>query len=91
MQQSKDHTMKKLIVALIRVYQTCSTYIWHARCRFYPSCSEYTAQAITHKGIVTGILLGITRMLKCHPFHPGGYDPVAETETKTFYNGEIDS
>jgi len=46
------------------------------KCRFYPSCSEYTLEAIEHKGAFPGILKGIARILRCNPMFPGGYDPV---------------
>lgn len=46
------------------------------RCRFYPSCSNYAAEAITEYGNIKGGLMAVKRLLKCHPFHEGGYDPV---------------
>ena len=46
-------------------------------CRFYPTCSEYAVQAIEKKGVTIGTWLAVRRLLKCHPFHPGGFDPVS--------------
>lgn len=45
-------------------------------CRFYPTCSQYSIEAIQKFGVVKGVGLAVIRILKCHPFHPGGYDPV---------------
>jgi putative membrane protein insertion efficiency factor len=45
-------------------------------CRFYPTCSQYSKQALEKYGLIKGILFTVLRLLKCHPFHPGGYDPV---------------
>jgi putative membrane protein insertion efficiency factor len=62
--------------ALIRVYQYTLSPLLGPSCRFYPSCSEYAHQAITRHGPFRGLLLALKRILRCHPFHPGGVDPV---------------
>ncbi len=68
--------IQTVFVALIRVYQyTLSPFLGPA-CRFHPSCSEYAYQAIMRHGAFRGLLLAIKRILRCHPFHPGGVDPV---------------
>jgi putative membrane protein insertion efficiency factor len=54
-----------------------------ARCRFYPTCSAYAVTAITTHGPVRGLGLAIWRLLRCHPFHPGGYDPVPPRRVRT--------
>jgi len=71
--------LQSLLLALIRVYQLTLSPMLGARCRFEPSCSRYTAGAITRFGALRGGWLGLKRIGKCHPFHPGGYDPVPET------------
>ena len=67
--------VKKFLLKIINIYQFFSK-LTPPVCRFYPTCSEYMKQAIVKYGIFKGIFLGIKRILKCHPFHPGGYDPV---------------
>jgi putative membrane protein insertion efficiency factor len=62
--------------ALIRVYQYTLSPLLGPSCRFYPSCSEYAHQAIRRHGPFRGMLLALKRILRCHPFHPGGVDPV---------------
>lgn len=69
--------MRYIIIFLIRVYQKFAFFIRINVCRFYPSCSEYMAQSIIKKGIIKGITNGGLRILRCNPFHPGGYDPVS--------------
>ncbi len=68
--------MKKAAVLVIRLYQLILSPILGGQCRFTPSCSTYTREAITKYGLVKGVFLGGRRLLKCHPFHPGGVDTV---------------
>jgi putative membrane protein insertion efficiency factor len=67
----------------IRFYQRCVSPFTPPSCRFYPSCSHYTYGSIQRFGLWRGGWLGLKRICKCHPFHPGGYDPVPELETST--------
>jgi hypothetical protein len=62
-------------VLVVRGYQRLVSPFLPSRCRFAPTCSEYAAQAITQHGIVRGVGLAVRRLARCHPFHPGGYDP----------------
>jgi len=72
--------MSKLLIFLVRVYQlTLSPFLGNA-CRFYPSCSSYFEEAVRQWGAARGTLLGVRRLCKCHPFHPGGIDPVPGRE-----------
>ena len=71
--------MKKVIIFLIKLYKKYISNIFHfcgIDCKFYPTCSEYTMQAVQKYGIIKGIYLGIKRILKCNPFSKGGYDPL---------------
>lgn len=68
--------MKWLIKKLIRGYQLAISPLLGQRCRFYPTCSQYTLEAVEIHGVLRGLWLGICRVAKCHPFHPGGVDPV---------------
>ena len=69
--------LKWCCLKLIKIYQFFSR-LTPANCRFQPTCSSYTYQAIERFGALKGIYLGIKRISKCHPFHEGGYDPVPE-------------
>jgi uncharacterized protein len=68
--------MKRAILFTLRQYKHFISPLLGHNCRFYPTCSTYTYQAIEKYGLIKGIFLGIKRILKCHPFHPGGIDPV---------------
>jgi len=68
--------MKKLLLFLVRVYQYALRPSLGAHCRFYPSCSEYASGAIERYGALKGLSLAARRIARCHPYHPGGYDPV---------------
>lgn len=68
--------MKSLFIQLIRFYQKCISPMMPPTCRFQPTCSQYGIEAIQHHGIVKGTWLTIKRILRCHPFSKGGFDPV---------------
>lgn len=68
--------IRRIALLMVRFYQRVISPILPKSCRFYPTCSEYTYQAIEKYGAIRGIYLGIKRILKCHPFHPGGNDPL---------------
>ena len=68
--------MKLLLLALIRIYQYAISPFIGRRCRFFPSCSEYTVEALQKYGALKGTRLGLKRISRCHPWNPGGFDPV---------------
>lgn len=71
--------MKKIFIFIINVYKKYISPIFHKLgfdCKYYPTCSEYTKQAIEKYGVIKGCCLGIKRILKCNPFSKGGYDPL---------------
>lgn len=67
---------RRTIAMLIRGYQRVISPALPPSCRFTPSCSQYTLEAVERYGVVRGGWLGARRIVRCHPFHPGGYDPV---------------
>ncbi|MEQ1948490.1 MAG: membrane protein insertion efficiency factor YidD [Bryobacteraceae bacterium] len=68
--------MRTLAIALLRIYKRVISPCLPSACRFHPTCSEYMAQAIEKHGVMRGIGMGTKRLLRCHPFHEGGFDPV---------------
>lgn len=70
--------LEHLIKGLIRTYQVLISSWMPPRCRFYPTCSQYMLQAVDRFGPFRGTLMGLRRLLRCHPFNEGGYDPLPE-------------
>ena len=68
--------MKTAILLLIKTYRRFSSPLFPPSCRFQPTCSQYALEAIATHGTIKGGWLAISRIGRCHPFHPGGYDPV---------------
>jgi putative membrane protein insertion efficiency factor len=68
--------MRTMVLWLIRLYQNTLSHVIPPSCRFSPSCSQYSYEAISKYGLLKGSWLGFKRILRCHPCNPGGYDPV---------------
>lgn len=66
----------QLLLVPVRLYRLLLSPLLPKACRFYPSCSQYCVDALTHHGPLYGSYLTVRRLLRCHPFHPGGLDPV---------------
>lgn len=73
-----NFTAKKTIIILIQLYRNLISPFLGNNCRFYPSCSLYAQIAIERYGVCYGLWLSLKRLLKCHPWHQNGYDPVPE-------------
>jgi len=67
---------KRILIFFIKVYRKWLSPLKKPSCRFYPTCSQYAIDAITKYGGIKGSFLAVKRIMKCHPFHPGGNDPV---------------
>ncbi len=68
--------IKQILIIFIKAYQYCISPLTGPSCRFYPTCSVYAILAIEKYGCIKGSFLATKRILKCHPFHPGGFDPI---------------
>jgi putative membrane protein insertion efficiency factor len=71
--------VKHLLIGLLRLYRLCISPLYGQVCRFHPSCSAYALEAVTAHGSVVGSWLAARRLLRCHPWSDGGYDPVPNT------------
>jgi hypothetical protein len=69
--------MEKGLIGLIRIYQLALSPLLGPNCRFFPTCSDYAVMAIRRHGPLRGLIMAGRRLLRCHPLHPGGYDPVS--------------
>jgi putative membrane protein insertion efficiency factor len=70
--------MRKILILIIRAYQYLLSPLMGPSCRFYPSCSCYAQEALERHGVIKGSWLALRRLLRCHPWHPGGVDPVPD-------------
>ncbi len=68
--------MKTVLIALVQAYRYTISPLLGRHCRFEPSCSEYAVSALSEHGALKGACLSATRLCRCHPWHPGGFDPV---------------
>jgi uncharacterized protein len=68
--------MRKAVIATLRLYQRFVSPMLPSACRFHPTCSEYMIEAVDKYGALRGVGRGLLRLLRCHPFHQGGFDPV---------------
>lgn len=75
--------MKTLLLLLLRAYKLGISPFLGQNCRFYPSCSEYAAESVSEHGALKGCILATRRVCKCHPWHPGGFDPVPKLTPET--------
>lgn len=74
--------MKIFLIKIVRFYQLLISPFLGQNCRYTPSCSAYTIEAMENHGPLKGIWMGIKRVGRCHPFHEGGYDPVPDKDEK---------
>ncbi|MGD0201528.1 MAG: membrane protein insertion efficiency factor YidD [Bryobacteraceae bacterium] len=75
--------MQSVMVGLLRFYKAYISWLLPSACRFHPTCSEYMREAVERYGAVRGVWLGLRRLLRCHPFHAGGFDPVPLTSARS--------
>jgi putative membrane protein insertion efficiency factor len=69
-------SLKDILIWMVKIYRKYISPLKQPSCRFYPTCSQYALDALSKYGAIKGTILSIKRILKCHPFHPGGHDPL---------------
>jgi len=72
----QGNPLVRLVVLVLRGYKTFVSPLFPPSCRFTPTCSQYAIEAVQRRGVVRGLCLAVWRLLRCHPFARGGYDPV---------------
>src|SRR5579864_7148055 len=73
---SAGDTMRKAVIATLRFYKRYLSPFLPSACRYQPTCSEYMLEAVSKYGVLRGVSMGVRRLLRCHPFREGGFDPV---------------
>ena len=73
---ARGSLLARVVLALISIYRRVVSPLLPPACRFYPTCSEYATAAVRHHGVARGLWLALRRLLRCHPFNAGGFDPV---------------
>lgn len=76
MTHGENLVLRAIFLLLIRLYQRALSPLLGQNCRFHPTCSQYTYEAVAKYGAAQGIWMGLRRICRCHPWHPGGFDPV---------------
>lgn len=82
METTQQTIWQRLLIGLIRVYRYCVSPLLGQHCRFHPTCSCYAQAALARHGVLRGGWLTLRRLGRCHPWHPGGFDPVPDAPTR---------
>ena len=81
--EESERAVRQFAVFLIRLYQWTVSPLLGPTCRFHPSCSQYALEAVRRFGMLRGMGLALARLARCHPWHPGGFDPVPAAGSRT--------